>query len=83
MSTQVPQRCPFEGEGGGEWCQCPEGKYAAQRRALDKEKEIFFVNDDHELPTCVYSLLNIKSPQCRGGVYCYTASESLYINIGK
>jgi hypothetical protein len=31
----------------------------------------------------LFSFPNIKSPQCRGGVHCYTASESLYINIGK
>jgi hypothetical protein len=55
MRTQVPQRCDFEGEGGGEWCQCPEGECAAQRRALSKQMEKYFL-DDQELPTCVYSL---------------------------
>jgi hypothetical protein len=56
MSTQVSHKCTFEGEGGGEWCKCSEGECAAQKLALDKEKEKFFSDDDQELPTCVYSL---------------------------
>jgi hypothetical protein len=56
MSAKVPQRCPFEGEGGGEWCQCHEGECAAQRIALNKEMERFSSDDNQELPTCVYSL---------------------------
>ena len=56
MTTPVPQRCSFEGEGGGEWCQCPEGECAAQRRASCKEMERLFSDNDQELPTCVYSL---------------------------
>lgn len=55
MST-IPHTCTFNGEGGGEWCQCPEGECAAQRRALRKEMEGFFSDDSQELPTCVYSL---------------------------
>jgi|688.fasta_scaffold2276319_1 hypothetical protein len=27
----TPRRCPFEGEGGGEWCRCLEGQCAAER----------------------------------------------------
>jgi hypothetical protein len=60
MNIQVPQRCPFEGEGGGEWCTCPEGCCVAQKnsntllveRVLRSQLSDRF--QESELPTGVY-----------------------------
>lgn len=61
MSTQVPQRCSYEGEGGGEWCQCPYGKCMAEKRNRERSvllkqlsQQIIETREEQELPQGVY-----------------------------
>ena len=61
MSTQVPQRCSYEGEGGGEWCQCHDGECMAKKRATERgvllaalSNQIAETREEQELPQGVY-----------------------------
>ena len=51
----TPRRCPFEGEGGGEWCRCLEGQCAAERSFEMKKISLEEIVEGLDLPAGVYS----------------------------
>jgi hypothetical protein len=51
----IPRRCPFEGEGGGEWCDCVDEQCAAKRAFEMSSISLQMTCEEVDLPSGVYN----------------------------